>query len=248
MAPSKNGASVHLSGAPPSSGNFEALKHLLKLNVLQTKLLGELAPQHFDFFAETCQFIEKQVTRRRGWQALMLWSDSALCTHIEVASLPTVSTLDPRLALQLRACRALRNQRIRFGIGMVSFMTRRCLSLFSNDRRLQRDNVIGYRLIRMPECDRSLINRDVLLVSRGADSDRRIGRKCGRMLHFAPVSLGISVIPKRSLLRFRRWPTRRQFGEELPRRFHSAPIFRQLDSAPSPSSFGAPAGADHASG
>ncbi|MDE3832121.1 hypothetical protein I7G85_24900 [Sinorhizobium meliloti] len=79
MAPSKTGASVHLSGAPPSSGNFEALKHLLKLNVLQTKLLGELAPQHFDFFVETCHFIEKQVTLRRGWQALIILGATARC-------------------------------------------------------------------------------------------------------------------------------------------------------------------------
>lgn len=58
--------------------------------------------------------------------------------------------------------------------------------------------------------------------------------ECGRMLHFAPVSLGISVIPKRTLLRFQRWSTRRQLREELPRCFHSVPIFRQPDPAPSP--------------
>ncbi|MGZ2476211.1 hypothetical protein ACVI1N_004566 [Sinorhizobium medicae] len=136
LAPSKDGASLHLSGATPSSGNFKSLKHLLKLNVLKMKLLGELDPQNFDFFVETCHFIEKQVTRRRGWQALMiLWSDSALLSHVEVASLPTVSTLGLLLALQLRACSALRSQQIRFGTQMVSFIGPRCLSLFSIDWR-----------------------------------------------------------------------------------------------------------------
>ena len=44
-----------------NSRNVEALKHLLKLNVLLMKLLSELGPQHFDFLVEDCQFIEKHV-------------------------------------------------------------------------------------------------------------------------------------------------------------------------------------------
>jgi hypothetical protein len=44
-----------------NSRNVEALKHLLKLNVLLMKLVSELGPQHFDFLVEDCQFIEKHV-------------------------------------------------------------------------------------------------------------------------------------------------------------------------------------------
>ncbi|AEH81786.1 hypothetical 21.7 kda protein in syrb 5'region (orf4) (plasmid) [Sinorhizobium meliloti SM11] len=59
--PSEDDAGA-LIGVPPSSRKFESLQHFLQLNVLQMKLLSELGPQHFDFFVECRQFMEKQVT------------------------------------------------------------------------------------------------------------------------------------------------------------------------------------------
>lgn len=51
-----------LIGSAPRSRKSESLEHSLQLNVLQMKLLSELGPQHFDFFVECRQFMEKQVT------------------------------------------------------------------------------------------------------------------------------------------------------------------------------------------